>query len=240
MMKRTVSLSALVGGLVLGSYVLGGWAAAADQTILGKSFIVKNPGAADKRRISGVAKEQASPNTIVGDPTIFGSAGGAILTVIANGANSTSQTFNLPQGNSLSGKPFWRSTDLGFKYKDSKGEQGAVKSVTIRLTAGGIFTIKAVVRGKNGPVNVVPPNPGTDGFITLKLGISPGAGDRYCVQYANGELKNKGTELFKVRRPQGEGCPGGTTTTTTSSTTTTTIYSSPSRAFLDAPPDLLD
>jgi hypothetical protein len=39
-----------------------------------------------------------------------------------------------------------------------------------------------------------------------------------------------------------EGCPGATTstTTTTSSTTSTTIYSSPSRAFLDAPLYLLD
>jgi hypothetical protein len=45
-----------------------------------------------------------------------------------------------------------------------------------------------------------------------------------------------------VRRPVIEGCPGGasTTTTSTSATTTTTMYSSPSRAFLDAPIDLLD
>ena len=71
-------------------------------------------------------------------------------------------------------------------------------------------------------------------------------GDRYCVQFgADGTVINKDSQLFKVRRPKLEGCPGGgptttsstapVTTTTTSSTTTTTMYSSPSRAFLDAP-----
>jgi hypothetical protein len=49
---------------------------------------------------------------------------------------------------------------------------------------------------------------------------------------------SKNGQLFKVRRPVIEGCPGGASTTST--TTTTTMYSSPSRAFLDAPIDLLD
>jgi len=257
-MKKSATLSVLAIGL----YVLGGWAGAADQTILGRSFIVRNPGAADKRKVTSVAKEEASPNTVTGDPTVAGSAGGAILTVIANGANPTTQTFNLPQNSTPSGKPFWRvSGTNAFKYKDAKGVNGAVKSVTIKKTPGGTFSIKIQIRGKNGPLNVVPPNPGTDGFFTLKIG----GGDLYCVKFGvDGTVINKNGTLFKVRRPVIEGCPGGPTSTTTttsatptttsstivppttttstpsSSTTTTTIYSSPSRAFLDTPIDLLD
>jgi hypothetical protein len=244
-MKRIATLSVVAAGL----YLVTGLAGAADQTILGRSLIVKNPGNPDKRKIAGSAKESASPNTITGDPTLAGSAGGAILTVIANGANPTTQTFTLAQGTTSSGKPFWRTGNTtGFKYKDGRGEQGPVKSVIIRRTAGGIFSIKVVAKAKNGPITVVPPDPGTDGFVTLQIA----GGDRYCVQFGpDGKVQNKNSQLFKVRRPQLEGCPGGasttttapttsTTSTTTSSTTSTTIYSSPSKAFLDRPIDLLD
>jgi hypothetical protein len=243
-MKSTVTLSALAVAL----YALTGLAGAADQTILGRSLLVKDPGSPDRRKITSNAKESASPDTIVGDPTLSG--GGGVLTVIANGANPTSQIFNLPQGIDLSGKSFWTTNGVGgFKYRDRKGDQGPVRSVSMRKTAGGNFMIKAVIRAQNGPVNVVPPNPGSDGFVTLQIT----GGDRYCMQYgADGKVINKGTKLFKVRRPKLQGCPGGgqtttttsstgpITSTTTSSTTTTTMYSSPSRAFLDAPIDLLD
>lgn len=211
-MRRTITLWVLAVSLS----ALACWAWAADQTILGRSFIVKNPGGPEKRKVTGVGKEENSPETIVGDPTV----GGATLTVIANGTSPSSQVFALPQGNSSSGKEFWRTTDLGFKYKDGNGDQGPVKSVTIRKTAGGIFTIKAVADGKNGTLNVVPPNPGTDGFVILKVG----GGDRYCVQFGgDGKVENKDGTLFKVRvhRPVSEGCPGGTTSSTTTSTTTT-------------------
>jgi hypothetical protein len=209
-MKRSLAISALVAGLGL----VGGWAVASDQTVLGKSFIVKNPSSADKRKVTSSAKELNSANTITGDPTLSGSAGGAILTIIANGASPSTQTFNLPQGTSVSGKFFWKASGTsGFKYKDGKGEQGPVKTVIIKKNLSGVFTIKAVIRGKNGALNVVPPDPGTDGFVTLKIG---GGGDRYCLQFADGQVKNVDASLFKVRRPTTEGCP-----------------SSPSGAFLD-------
>jgi len=242
-MKKTVTSSALT----LALYALTGLAGAADQTILGRTLIVRNPGSADRRKVTSNAKESASSNTIVGDPTVNG--GGAALTVIANGMTPTSQIFNLPQGVDSSGKSFWSTNSVsGFKYRDRKGEQSAVRSVSLRKTAGGNFMIKVVIRGQNGTLNVVPPNPGSDGFVTLQIT----GGDRYCMQYgADGKVINNGTKLFKVRRPKLEGCPGTPTTTTTSSTgpitstttsstTTTTMYSSPSRAFLDAPIDLLD
>src|SRR5262245_13002615 len=84
---------------------------AVDQSILGKSFLVKqNPSNADTRKITGSGKEKGSPNTLVGNPTMAGSAGGAILQIFANGGTSTAQTFTLPSSG-------WTQNPTGFKYK---------------------------------------------------------------------------------------------------------------------------
>src|SRR5689334_15630047 len=84
----------------------------ADQQILGSQFLVKDPSTPDKRAFVGKAKELASPNTLVGDPTVDG----ATLTVRADGDNPTTQTIPLPQGTGLSGKPFWSGTPTtGYK-----------------------------------------------------------------------------------------------------------------------------
>ena len=42
----------------------------------------------------------------------------------------------------------------------------AVKSVSIKLSPSGAFSIKVKVAGKNGPVNVVPPNPGATAAVS--------------------------------------------------------------------------
>jgi hypothetical protein len=242
-MKRIAKVAALAAVV---SVMLAGWANAADQTILGRSLIVKNPGSPSKRKVTEAAKEVDSSATIVGNPTLpgsaggailgsaggalLGSAGGAVLTVIADGDHPTTQFFALKQGKSSTGKPFWRvsgpagsTIPTGFKYKDPDGKQGPVKVVLIKKTTSGVFSIKAVIRGKNGTLNVVPPNLGTDGFVTLFLAH----GDRYCVKYgADGDVINDGDRLFKVRRPSIEGCPGSP--------------SSPSGAFVDGPDDPSD
>jgi hypothetical protein len=236
-MKRIAKVSALAAVI---SMMLAGWGHAADQTILGRSFIVKNSGAPAQRKVTGAAKEVGSSNTIVGDPTvpgsaggailgsaggaILGSAGGAVLTVIADGDHPSQQIFPLKQGTSSTGKPFWRTAGVsGFKYKDPNGQQGAVKVVLIKKNQAGVFSIKVTIRGKGGTINVVPPNLGTDGFITLLLGDN---GDRYCVAYVGGSTVNDGDRLFKVRRPTVEACPPGT--------------GSPNPAFVDGPSDLSD
>ena len=233
-MKRFVLWSTALAVVLC---LAGEWARAADQTIRGKSLLVRNPDTPERRKISGVAKEEGSANVIVGNPALAGSAGGAILTVAANGVSPTAQTFGLPQGTSVTGKQFWRTSgSSGFRYKDAKGEQGPVRTVLVKKSGSGTFSIKVSIRGKNGPVTVVPPNPGTDGYLTLELG---GGGDRYCVHFgSDGTVINRNATLFKVRNPRLEGCPGGasTTTSSTSSTTTTTLVSSPSPAFLDGPP----
>jgi len=197
-MRRTLALSAVLAGLGL----LGSWAHASDQQVLGKSFIVKNPSAVQKRKLTSSARELNSARTITGNPTMSGSAGGAFLTVIAKGTHPTAQDFNLPQGMSSSGKPFWRTSGSGFKYKDGAGDQGPVRTVIIKKTLSGAFNIKVVIRGKNGQLNVVPPDSGTSGLVTLRIG----GGDRYCVQFTDGQMKNVNASLFKVRRPVTAGC----------------------------------
>src|SRR6266404_5010107 len=77
---------------------------AADQTILGSSLLLKDPSTPNKRSVSAKAKEVGSDNTIVGDPTVTG----ASLTITADGASPTQETYNLPIGlSAVSGKPFW-------------------------------------------------------------------------------------------------------------------------------------
>src|SRR5262249_39086848 len=182
-MRETWKLVALAGGIAFAASL----AYAADQTILGKSRTVKDPTAGVdplKRSIKGSAKEKGSSSPLVGNPTLAGSAGGALLDIFANGTHPTSQEFPLPQGVSSTGKPFWSASgSTGFKYKDSKGDQGPVKSVVVKKSANGAFSIKVKLTGKNGTINVIPPNTGTSGCMALKLGTSAAAGDRYSVQF---------------------------------------------------------
>jgi len=218
-MKKLVSAAVALGGLVM----LAGAAVAADQLIQGRLLIVKDPtGGVDpnRRNVLVVALERGTSGQITGNPTAD-VGGGAVLKIFANGANPTSQTFDLPQGTSSTGRPFWSSIgSSGFKYRDPKGENSAVKTLAIKKSPAGLFLIKAIVAGKIGQVDVVPPDPGTDGYATLRLG----GGDRYCVKYgADGQVRNHADKIFSVKKPVAEGC-----------------YGSPSRAFLDAPSSLLD
>jgi hypothetical protein len=168
------------------------WAShAADQTILGSKLLVKNPSTADKRKIVLKAKEDASSNTLVGDPT----ANGATLTITANGTSSSSESYSLPQSG-------WSGdATKGFKYKDATGANGPVKVAKIKKSAGGVFQIKAVISGKLGTVSVTPPNDGTSGCVLLEIG----GGDSYSARFADGSISNKGTKQFKVLDPTTEG-----------------------------------
>jgi acetyl esterase/lipase len=192
-------------------------AQAADQTVLGKTFVVKNPSTPGKRKVIVKAKELGSDNTLVGNPL----AGGATITVTANGASPSQQTYGLPAGTSASNaKPFWSGDAVkGFKYRDADGENGPVKSAQIKLR-NGVFQIKVIVDGKHGGVAVLPPNPGTDGCMLLAIG----GGDSYSAQFASGQVKNKGTSQFKVSNPtaQGSCLPAATPTPTSTPTATAT------------------
>jgi predicted esterase len=203
-------------------------AQAADQAVRGNTLIVKDPGTPDKRKITVKAKETDTDNTLVGDPT----TGGATVTITATGANPSSQTFTLPAGVSpMTQKPFWAGDAVkGFKYQDGKGENGPVKSAQIKLK-GGTFQIKLTIDAKRGTVSVVPPDPGSAGCAFLTIG----GGDDYSIQFATGQVTNKGSSLFKVAKPTSEGsCAPTTTTTTTAPSTTTTTLGLP---FITPPGD---
>jgi hypothetical protein len=256
-MREISKLVALAGGIAFAASL----AYAADQTILGKALTVKDPsGGSDpaKRSIKGSAKEKGS-SAPLSDPTLAGSSGGALLDIFANGTNSTAQEFPLPQDVSSTGKLFWSAIgSTGFRYKDAKGEQGPVKSVLIKKSANGAFSIKVKLTGKNGTISVVPPNPGTSGCLALKIPQSASLGNRYSVQFGvESKIKNVDAKVFSAKKPTLEGiCPlvvvtttttttthatsSSTTTTHASTTTTTSMYGSPSRAFLEKVEGLLD
>lgn len=180
---------------------------AADQTVLGKAFLLKDPGVPEKRKIVVKAVEHTSDDTVVGDPTTQG----ATLTVRAEGTSPSTQSWYLPVGTSVKGKPFWSGdATKGFKYVDSKGENGPVKVAQLKLTKSGVFKMKMIALGKLGAISVTPPNDGTLGCALLQIPD----GDSYSVRFADGNVVNNGTKLFKVVNPQTEGtcdlCGNGT------------------------------
>jgi len=134
----------------------------------------------------------------VGDPTV----NGATLRVIARGTTGSDQTFTLPAG------PGWRligSPPIGYRYSAASGP-GAVRSLLVKRTAAGTFGMKVALLGRLGPIDVVPPDVGTEGGVILTI---PG-GASYCVDFggpAGGILTSAGKKLFSVKRPAAEGCP---------------------------------
>lgn len=172
-------------------------AQAADQTVLGKQLLVKDPGTADKRKVILKAIEEASDNTLVGDPTV----GGGSLRVALYGGTASTQVFPLPAGTNAKGKPFWSGdATKGYTYKDSKGENGPVKLAKLKLK-NGTFQLKAVISGKNGAIAVVPPNDGSGACTALSVT----GGDSYSVRFADGAMTNKAGKLFKVKDPTTQG-----------------------------------
>ena len=83
--------------VVAAAFLAATSARGADQTVLGKEFLLKDPKPGvdtTKRKLVAQGKESASSDQIIGDPTV---AGGS-LTVSVTGATSASQVFVLPQG----------------------------------------------------------------------------------------------------------------------------------------------
>ena len=192
---KKISLTS-VGAGILGAVTAAGIALAADQTILGNVFTLQNPGAVAKRRFVGTANEKASPNTIVGDPTVQGAT--LEVTVLDEVEEPTIQTFDLPASG-------WSARRRAFTYKDAKGVNGPVKTVSIKIKKGR-FLINVLAVGKNGLISLLPPDPGTGGCFALRIK----GGDRYSVEFGEtSELKNR-SKLFQAKKPGAEGvCPSG-------------------------------
>jgi hypothetical protein len=182
-MKKRIVFGAFAATLAvfLGT---GGIVSAQDQQMkTGKLLLVKNPKASDpsKRKIVYQVKEQASTNTIVGDPMV----NGAKLKVRLD---ANTDCYDMPASG-------WSAiSTLGFKYKDASGAYGPVKVASIKKTPSGNFMVKANVLGKNGLITVVPPNPG----IQADTNFSLGEGDEYCSTFG-GTLDPNNEKTFKAK-----------------------------------------
>src|SRR5262245_42454757 len=187
------------------------FASAFDAPILGQQLLIKDPKPsldASKRSLVAAAKEKASPDALAGSPELTG----ATVTVFAFGATSASQAFVLPGGtDSATGKPFWKTSTTAFKYKDAKGSAGPIRSVDIKKSAGGTFTIKVVASGKHGALLVTPPDPGSSGCVRIDL-------DAGAVRYhvllppePDAAVKTNDARTFLIKDAQRQGtCPPAT------------------------------
>ena len=63
----------------------------------------------------------------------------------------------------------WRAVSTGFKYKDTLGANGPVRTAQVQKTNNGTFVIKAKASARYGAIDVVPPNPGTAACVRLDL-----------------------------------------------------------------------
>jgi hypothetical protein len=171
-----------------------------------KVLLVKNPPAgAFKRKVVWKVKEQASSNTVTGNPI----ASGAKLRVSLTPGGD--QCFDLPAAN-------WSAiSSIGFKYKDPDLSEGPVKVASIKKTPAGVFLIKAVISGK-GPsqITVTPGNPTATYATNLKMG----GGDEYCSGTGTATPNPNDAKTFKVVN---DTTPGSCTVSACS----------PSGAFLD-------
>lgn len=191
------------------------------QAILGLKMDVRNPSdASPTRRAILVFAQEAAPsdNLLVGDPTVDG----ATLRVVTRGDTTLyDETYDLPAAG-------WKVTLTRHDWPVFKSyvysnalTGGPVRSLTIKSSGWhtpegqpppeepvpGQFRLKARLLGKDGPLGVVPPNPGTEAGIVLTLGT----GDSYCVAFgaaAGGDILANTAARFALRRPTAEGCPG--------------------------------
>jgi hypothetical protein len=198
MIPRARLAGVLAVSMVVGA-VSGGPARAADQTVLGKKLLIRNPtGDPFRQSMIGQGREgPGSPNTVVGDPT----TGGALLRVFAHGGTDTDVTLAMPASG-------WSPIgSIGFKY--SGRNIGAIRTGTIKRTSDGGFQIKVTWKGF-----IIPPDPGNDGGFVLSLG----GGDDYCVTFggaAGGVEREDDARAWLVTNATAEACPPPTTTTTT-------------------------
>lgn len=195
-------------GVAALALALAGPGRAADQTLAGAAFAVTNPSPSDpaRRKLSFVARESGGSLSVSGDPVAPASSGGAMLQILLEGATPSAQVFALPELAPSRRKPFWRALgSAGFRYADPRGENGPVRSLRLRLSRSGSFALTGKLSGRGGPLELelVPPDAGTGAFVTLALG----SGDRYCVRYGDGEIRDEGARAFRVKDPQTEGCP---------------------------------
>lgn len=172
------------------------------QAVLGRTFEVRNPNAADpsRRKLVVTAKEAASDDTL--DAAAL-AANGATLTIVTAGGTPSSQTFAMPPPWTLLGT-------TGARYVDAPGTHGPVKRAQVSKTATGTFELAVEILGRLGPgeqphVVIVPPDPGIGASAVLRVN----RGAAYCVAFggaAGGRIADKAGRAFKVTKPTVQTC----------------------------------
>jgi hypothetical protein len=185
-------------------------AQAAEHLVRGLSLGVNDPlpgDTASPRHLSIKVRDRVS-GLFAGDPL----ENGCTLRIVANGATSTSQTIAIPPGAFQDPEgPGWtgfvKKRKAIFRYVDERGQNGPVTSLSIKQVSSRVLlSITLDTRGKNGTIEVVPPNPGTDGGALLSIN----GGDSYCVGFggaAGGKIRENTATEFRVSKPRGRACP---------------------------------
>jgi hypothetical protein len=147
-----------------------------------KLFSVKNPSTPIARKILYQIKDLTPGPLLYGNPTTHG----ATLNVRLS---ATDQCFHLPAAG-------WSYMPAGYRYSDSGGRFGPVKSAKIGLQSGGILG-KVVILGKHGTIDLVPTNPTGLAYTNLHLGgTQPG---EYCSSTSGGTITADNAKVFKVK-----------------------------------------
>jgi hypothetical protein len=139
---------------------------------------VKNPSGAAARKILYKVKDVG--HTLVGDPTVDG----ATFNIKLDG---TSQCFILP---SLG---WQRLGSSGFKFLNPDGTSGPVRLARIKKS-GNNFRVKILISGKQGPVDVIPPNPGSQADTNLRIGLAT-----YCSSSTGAAIGPNDDKTFKAK-----------------------------------------
>jgi hypothetical protein len=196
--------------------------AAADvQTIRGAMFQVRDAKANGDPRWRSVlvsANEPVgTPNDVIGHPA----TGGATLRILVRGPGAVyDQTFVLPaegwkEAISRHDWPvfkgfFYNNRNVGGAVRRIYMQRGGYASVEGQPppeTPGpGLFRMRVALVGRDGPIDLRPPAPGTSGGMWLTIA----GGDTYCVAFggaAGGTLIADTERRFAIKQATAEGCP---------------------------------
>ena len=154
------------------------------QTVPLKLLSVRNPSGPESRRVTYKVVAPRIPGiTLFGNPT----SGGATFKLKLD---SVTQCFSMPAAG-------WTRFGPTFRYADRDGAHGPVKLAQWRQTGNGAFVNKVVIIGKNGQVDVVPPDPGAQADTNFHVVV--GNAD-YCASTAGGTINPNDAETFKARK----------------------------------------
>ena len=152
------------------------------QTLPLQVLSVKNPPDPTKRKVTYKAKTvRNAPTFLLGNPT----TGGAKVNIKLD---TGSQCFNMPAAG-------WTRLSRRFRYRDPNGTYGPVTGADLRQVGIAQLQNKVVIAGRNGPITVVPPNPGVQGDVDFVV-----AGTyAYCASTAGGAISKNDAHQFTAK-----------------------------------------